>query len=572
MTRENLFRRLESLAAALYGPEEAAHILELVSDLAAKQHVQTVSPQPLTQADCVVITYGDLLQSKDVPPLRVLHDFLAENLKGTISAVHILPFYPYSSDDGFAVIDYWEVNEALGTWDDISRIAQDFDLMVDAVVNHISASSEWFQAYLKGDPKFQDFFIEANPELDYSKVVRPRALPLLTAFDTAMGRCHLWTTFSADQIDLNFASPEVLKEWIKLFFFYIQQGTRFIRLDAVGYLWKEIGTSCIHLEQTHQVVQLLRLVAEIADPSSRIITETNVPHQDNIAYFGDGTNEAHLVYQFPLPPLVLYTFAAENCYALSRWASELEEPPGDTTFLNFLASHDGIGVMPVIDLISTEELGKMMDTVQRRGGFVSHKHNADGSESPYELNINYLSALFEPGEMHENAVRRFLAAHSILLSLQGVPAIYMHSMLGSLNDGDGVESTGIKRRINREKLDYTKVTQELKQTVSLRHQVFNGLKHMLDIRRSQKAFHPKAPQKVLRLGDSVFAVKRASHGEAVISLNNVTGKPQQVTLAESVLDGLKQATDLLSNVSYRREKDGLTLILQPYQACWLKLE
>ncbi len=572
MTKKDLFARIQSLAAALYGPDEAGEITKLVSSLAAKQETANGQGAPLSQADCILITYGDLLCRKGSPPLQVLHDFLAEYLKGTVSAVHILPFYPYSSDDGFAVIDYWQVNERLGTWNDISNIAQDFDLMVDAVINHISASSEWFQAYLKGDPHFQDFFIEADPDLDYSQVVRPRALPLLTEFETKIGQRYLWTTFSADQIDLNFASPGVLKEWIRLFFFYIKKGARYIRLDAVGYLWKDIGTSCIHLEQTHKVVQLLRAVAETADPSAKIITETNVPHKDNISYFGDGTNEAHLVYQFPLPPLVLHTFIAEDCSALSRWASELQDPPGDATFLNFLASHDGIGVMPVKDLISAEDLEEIIGAAKRRGGFVSYKHNADGTESPYELNINYLSALFEPGEPQENAVQRFLTAHSILLSLMGVPAIYMHSMLGSLNHTDGVKSSGIKRRINREKLDFETTIRQLNFSHSLRHRVFYGLRHMLNIRRSQEAFHPKSPQEILFLGSSVFAVKRGdSLCERIISLNNVTGREQKVTLSEDVLDGAMEATDLLSGISYRKEGQGLILTLKPWQACWLKL-
>jgi glycosidase len=572
MINNALLNRIRSLAASLYGCDEADDIVQLVSTLIGKQPIKEERQTQLTQADCILITYGDLLRREGTPPLRVLHEFLTEHLKGTVSAVHILPFYPYSSDDGFSVVDYWQVNDELGSWDDVSRIAQEFDLMVDAVVNHISAESTWFKAYLRGEPEYQDYFIEADPSLDYSQVVRPRALPLLTEFETSMGRRYLWTTFSADQIDLNFASPKVLKEWIKLFFFYIQQGARFIRLDAVGFLWKQLGTSCIHLPQTHQVVQLLRAVAELADPSTKIITETNVPHRDNISYFGDGRNEAHLVYQFPLPPLVLHTFITRDCRALSQWAQTLDDPPGEATFLNFLASHDGVGVMPVVDLLSTEERDLMIETIKRRGGYVSYKHNPDGTESPYELNINYLSALFEPGDPQEHAVRRFLAAHSILLSLMGVPAIYMHSMLGSLNYEEGVRSSGIKRRINREKLSYAAVVEELTQPRSIRSQVFAGIRHMLEIRKNHRAFDPKAPQEILCLNNSVFTVKRGSRELGiVISLNNVSAKPETVFLSKQVLNGALHAVDLLTSVSYSTTSGGLELTLQPYQACWLRI-
>lgn len=573
MIKENLLRRIKTLAEDIYGRDAAEDILELVDDLAQAQGVKPLQKiRPITQEDSMLITYGDLLSDGERPPLQVLQDFLKEFLQGTVSAVHILPFFPYSSDDGFSVIDYWQVDNRLGSWDDVSQIAQDFDLMFDAVINHISAQSKWFRAYVEGDPEYEDFFIEADPDLDYSMVTRPRALPLLTPFETKMGKKHLWTTFSADQIDLNFASPEVLKRWIELFFFYVRQGARFIRLDAIGYLWKELGTSCIHLKQTHQIVQLLRAVAEIADPSSRIITETNVPHKDNVSYFGDGTNEAHLVYQFPLPPLVLHSILAENCKALSLWAHNLKPPPGDTTFLNFLASHDGIGVMPVIDLISADELDSMINTVKRRGGYVSYKHNPDGTESPYELNINYLSALHEPGEPDNYAVERFITAHSILFSLIGMPAIYMHSILGSINYREGVKSSGIKRRINREKLRYQEIIGELNDPDSRRSRVFFTLRKMLKIRRAEAAFEPSSPQQILFLKDEIFAVKRGSPKcGAVISINNVSSTPQHLHLSKDTLGDALYAVDLLSNERYDCEAEGLQLTITPRQACWLKL-
>ena len=160
-----------------------------------------------------------------------------------VDDIHLLPFYPYSSDDGFSVIDYKQVNPALGTWDDVARVGQNFHLMFDGVINHISAQSAWFKAFLQDDPKYRDYFIVVEGEPDLSQVVRPRTLPLLTEFTTPSGAKKVWTTFSADQIDLNYANPEVLLDIIDVLLFYVAHGAELIRLDAIAYLWKEIGTT-----------------------------------------------------------------------------------------------------------------------------------------------------------------------------------------------------------------------------------------------------------------------------------------------------------------------------------------
>ena len=141
------------------------------------------------------------------PPLKTLAEFCARHLKGMVSGIHLLPFYPWSSDDGFSVKDFFAVEPSYGTWEDIARLGADFDLMFDAVFNHVSAQGEWFQRFLADDPRYRDFFIAVAGSPDLSQVVRPRALPLLTEFSTAAGPKKVWTTFSADQVDLNFKNP-----------------------------------------------------------------------------------------------------------------------------------------------------------------------------------------------------------------------------------------------------------------------------------------------------------------------------------------------------------------------------
>ncbi|HLA06853.1 MAG TPA: alpha-amylase family glycosyl hydrolase, partial [Anaerolineales bacterium] len=305
----------------LYGEDRSPQLLARVESLLSQYRTRVAEHKcNLSERDSILITYGDQVQSSNERPLQTLGALCKQYLTGVVSGIHILPFYPWTSDDGFSVVDYRQVDPALGDWDDVSSMQSHFRLMFDGVINHISSQSGWFKGFLRDDPRYRDYFITIEDEPDLSQVVRPRALPLLTAFDTSSGEKRVWTTFSADQIDLNFKNPEVLFEILDILLLYAERGATFIRLDAIAYLWKEIGTTCIHLPQTHRVIQFLRAALNEAAPHVHLITETNVPHVDNISYFGDGTNEARLVYNFALPPLTLHAFHTGDASVLSNWA------------------------------------------------------------------------------------------------------------------------------------------------------------------------------------------------------------------------------------------------------------
>jgi len=493
------------------------------------------APEWISQRDVLLITYADQVRKGAERPLKVLAEFCARHLKGVVSGIHLLPFYPWSSDDGFSVKDFFAVEPSYGTWEDIALLGSDFDLMFDAVFNHVSAQGEWFQRFLADEDRYRDFFIVVAGSPDLSQVVRPRALPLLTEFSTAAGPKKVWTTFSADQVDLNFKNPEVLLAVLEALLFYVAKGARFIRLDAIAFLWKEVGTPCLHLPQTHQVIQLLRAVLAEVAPHVLLITETNVPHIDNVAYFGDGTNEAQLVYNFALPPLVLHSFVAGNAEKLTGWAQSLALPSDRVTYFNFLASHDGIGLNPARGILNDAEIDRLVQRTLEHGGFISYKDMPDGSRSPYELNINYLDALSSPAasEPVEVTARKFLAAHAILLSLQGVPGIYFHSMFGSRGDRAGVESSGLLRRVNRQKLEQQKLEAELADPGSLRGQVFGGCQRELRMRGGHAAFHPCGEQEVLVIDPRVFAVRRISPDgtDRVLCLHNVSDETVPVPAA-----------------------------------------
>lgn len=515
--------------------------------------------QSWDEKDLVLITYGDQFQENGRPTLETFKKMFDRYLADKFPIVHFLPFFPYTSDDGFSVVDYKKINPLLGDWEDVERLTNSARIMFDDVCNHISSKSEWFQEYLKGNPEYDNFFIEMDPAVDLSMVTRPRAHPLLTKFTLANGEeKHIWTTFSDDQIDLNFSNPQVLLKMIDVLLFYLEQGAEYIRLDAIGFAWKEVGTTCIHHEKTHEIVKLFRDVVEEAAKGTVIITETNVPHKDNVAYFGNGHDEAHMVYQFPLPPLVLNAIHNGNGSALTNWASQLPPTGKDTTFFNFLASHDGIGLNPIRGIIPEEEILSMVEALKQEGALVNYKKNPDGSESPYEINVTFLDALNKQADTDEIRVKRFMAAHSILLTLPGVPAIYIQSMLGSRNDYEGVKKTGMNRSINRQKYTLMGIEQELANEESLRFKVFSGISKIISARKAQEAFHPNAAMEVLDFGKSIFAFKRISQNESLYVLHNLTNEQ-----AHCELNGRFQ--DVLTGEVFNGEFE-----LNPYQFLWLK--
>ncbi|PFH88993.1 alpha-amylase family glycosyl hydrolase [Bacillus sp. AFS088145] len=513
------------------------------------------------ESDVVLITYGDQFQEEGIPTLETFKKMFDEHLANKFELVHILPFYPYTSDDGFSVVDYKKVNPDLGDWSHIESLSNSARIMFDYVCNHISSKSEWFQSYLNGDPKYKDYFIEMDPSIDLSSVTRPRALPLLSKFKLANGEeKYIWTTFSDDQIDLNFSNPQVLLDMVDVLLFYLEQGAEYVRLDAVGYMWKEVGTSCIHLEKTHEIVKLFRDLLDEAAKGTVMITETNVPHLDNISYFGNGHDEAQMVYQFPLPPLVLYSLHNGNGSVLTNWAKNLEGSGEDTTFFNFLASHDGIGLNPIRGIIPEEEILSLVEDLKVEGALVNYKKNSDGTESPYEINVTYLDALNKQSSSDDLRVKKFLLAHSVLLTFQGVPAIYIQSMLGSRNDYAGVERTGMNRSINRQKYSLVEIEKELKEEGSLRNKVFTELTKIIQVRKGEKLFNPDVIMEVLEVNEKVFAIKRINEDESIVILHNLSNEEVNCDLNGKYMNILTGEVEEFNEY----------ISLDPYQFLWLK--
>lgn len=541
MPAPRLLKNIRDILRIIYNEETAGWFLrDLInlmevygrSKLVADKKKKYDNRIQISEKDSVLITYPDSVYTKGEKPLKTLLCFLEEHIKDAIPGVHILPFFPSSSDCGFAVINYKQVDPHFGSWADIRSISGEYRLMVDLILNHVSSKSRWFQKFLKGDRRYRDYFIWYDNKVNLPEVFRPRETPLLTRFQNSWGEKYVWTTFSPDQIDLNYRNPRVLMRIIDVLLFYLSQGAEILRLDAVGYIWKKPHSRCVNLSKTHQIVKLIRKILEYTAPYALILTEANFPYKENIAYFGEG-DEAHIVYQFALPPLVLDAFIRQDTGHIREVTKRTRE---DLLFFDFLASHDGIGLSGARGILHKKEMENLLRLTESHGGFISYEI-INGRKVPYELNINYFDAINDPAKNDDAlAVKRFIASQAIMLALKGIPGIYIHSLLGSRNYTEGVRETGIKRMINREKLTRQVVDKALSNKNSIRHAVFHGFLHLLDKRKKIRAFHPYSSRELIDTDKRILAIRRQFEGVAVSAVINVSDKTISLPRFEGAVD------------------------------------
>jgi sucrose phosphorylase len=437
-----------------------------------------------------------------------------------------------------------------------------------------------FRHFLNGNPYYQDYFIAYDrPDQltadQRSKIFRPRTSDILTRFDTYRGTKYVWTTFSPDQIDLNFRNPAVLLRVVDGLLLYVRNGADILRLDAVTYVWAEPGTECVHLPETHEIVKFLRDVLAVAAPGVALLTETNVPHADNISYFGNGYDEAQMVYNFALPPLVLHALYREDATALSRWAQQMRNPSPTATFFNILDTHDGIGLMGAKALLPADEIDFVIRRAHEQGAIISYKMTERGTEEPYELNTTWWSAVNGDRSDEDLAlqVKRYLASRSIALVLQGVPGLYAHGVLGSVSDHDLARATGVNRDVNRARIKVAQVTESLKDPGSKASRLSRGWPALNLTRTRERAFHPQGGQRVLTTAPQVFTVLRTSpEGDRhILAMTNLAGKACEVTVPLSPL-GVEAPVwhDVIGGGDFRAESGALRIALQPYDVAWLK--
>lgn len=473
------------------------------------------SEKLFSEKDTMLITYADQFSSQDKNNIQTLNDFIEQELQGCTNIIHILPFYPWTSDDGFSPTDYQQVRPEYGEWRDIETIPS--KKMFDCVFNHISTESELFKKALAGDVETQSMFHIVSEEeyksdefqSDIKKIVRPRTSPLFTPYNFNGETKYVWTTFSSDQVDTNLNSLPMMKYLLETFFLYIEKGAQYFRIDAVPFMWKDWGTNCSHRPKTHRFVQLLRSICDAIDTDLYIVTESNVPHQENISYWGNGGNEAHIIYNFSLAPLILHALTFQTNEYISDWAKQVFDISPATTYLNFTASHDGIGMRGLEGIVPEEDVATLCRLTEDKGGVVGKKRSRDGTERPYELNITWAQFLYEQEESDELFIKKVVNSHAIVMFFPGIGAHYLHNFLGTKNWTDGMEDSGIPRRLNRKKLEYPLNLSHLSK------RILEGLIHLVNYKCSQEVFSPSAKIEMIETSEPCIAFRRFTNSDSV---------------------------------------------------------
>ncbi len=569
--RSELRHRLIAHLAVIY--PDADHET-LATRIVEAMRLDSVSSIPAAhrnhwdQGDIILITYGDTISTDGEHPLSTLKSFIDEWLAALVNCVHVLPFFPWSSDDGFAVIDYVSVNDHIGDWEDVEAISGRYRLMADLVLNHCSSRSAWFENFKQDSDPGRDYFRVRRSDDDVSRVTRPRSTPLFTPFRTVNGDVEVWCTFGPDQVDFDFSNPSVLLEFVRIVRFYLDRGVRIFRLDAVAFLWKESGSECINLPQTHEIVRLLRTLVEFAVHDAILVTETNIPNRENLSYFGNA-NEAHAIYNFALPPLLVNTLLTGDCRHLKSWLMSMPPAQNGTSYLNFIASHDGIGLRPAEGLLDEGEIDAMLGAMRDFGGLVSWRSDADGNARPYEINISLYDALAGTlSGRDEWQEERFICAHVIMMSLEGIPAFYIHSLLATGNDHERVRHSNHNRHINRRRYDRDELNAILEAGGEQRR-VLDRLRRLISTRKRQAAFHPNATQFTLHLGEALFAFWRQSvdRRQSIFCIFNVSDRVQPLLLSDVNLVGTDAWRDLIGGALYTDHRERIDLA--PYQSLWI---
>ena len=519
----------------------------------------------ISEKTTLIICYGDSVYSEKKKSIKVLQSFFQKKLKDYFNTIHFLPFYPSSSDSGFAVKDHYKVENKLGNWSDIKNFSKSSDVMADMVINHSSARGLWFKNFLKKKEPGKDYFLTIDSKFNISRVVRPRDHKLLKKINIFKKNDYLWRTFSPDQIDLNFRNPSVLIEFIKIMIHLINNGVTIFRLDAIAYLWKENRTKCINLKQTHEIIKLLRNIIELLNIQTTIITETNLPEKENLSYFGKN-DEANWIYNFSLPPLLIHAFLFENSSFLNKWSKNLPNTKNENCYLNFIASHDGIGIRPTEGLLNEKTLNNFLKRLKKNGSKFSYRKIQNKVKKVYEANITVFDALkksdYDP--KGEFCLERYVSAHAIMISFEGIPALYFNSIFGTANDEAKFIITGNNRDVNRYKWNLKNITNKLKNNKTKQNIFYKNITYLLNIRRKQKAFHPNASRLNLNFGTKIYGFKRISidKKQTILCITNLSSKIQRVQL--------NKAYHSWNNlIGSKIEIKNKLLILKPFETIWL---
>ncbi len=546
-------------------------LLQILDDFSEKSAYEEIrDKEKWNESHSILITYADSIYKNGESTLITLRQLLNKHFGSLSKVVHILPFLKSTSDGGFAVSSYDSLDEKYGGWNDLKSISKNHVLMADLVLNHVSSSHKWVQQFIKSqEPGISNVF-SPDKNLDWSNVVRPRSSSLFSQIKTENGPKQVWTTFGPDQIDLNWHNPKMTLEFLKLIINYLSNGIKWFRLDAVGFIWKESGTTCLHLPKAHSIVKVLRVLLNNLLEDGVLITETNVPQKENLSYLIP-EDEAHMAYNFPLPPLLLEAIISSRADLLNSWILNWPKLPQNTTLFNFTASHDGVGLRALEGLMNEQRIKELLINCEKRGGLVSHRRLSNGDDKPYELNISWWSAMEDSSrDSNRFQYERFILSQLIVMALKGVPAFYLPALLASENDIKSFSMTGQRRDLNREKFKLDNLLSVLNNPESNANKNLRYLRNAMDVRSKLNQFHPRSEMECLSKGRSdIVVIKRGKGQDSVFAINNMTANKINYQLNDIDLPEIKNNDSNMRDFLTTTKYNWKNLILEPFQVIWL---
>ncbi|MCF8092398.1 MAG: sucrose phosphorylase [Desulfotignum sp.] len=424
-----------------------------------------------------LITYPDSLGAN----LPELHYVLRKYFLKAVSGVHLLPFYPSSSDRGFAPKTYDEVDPAFGSWDDVEKIGKDFDLIIDFMVNHISRQSVFFQDYIaKGaNSEYADMFLSFDKlapngwikDEDLEKVYTRKPRPPYLTLERPDGALEkIWCTFDYEQIDLDYDSPKTREIMRKFIIRLARNRPKMIRLDAIAYTTIKVGTNCFFLEP-----KIWELLEWFNDFAAAFDTEILPEVHEHYSYQFKLAQKGYWCYDFSLPMLVLHGIYMNTTRRLKSWLRKC--PRKQITTLD---THDGIGVVDVMELLNQQEIDATLEKLYEKGSNVKKTYSGPEYQNLdiYQVNCTYYSAL----GCDDDA---YITARTIQFFAPGIPQVYYVGLLAGENDIALVEKTRQGRNINRHNYTLEEIREEVKKPVVQR------LLKLMKFRNSYPAFNGK---------------------------------------------------------------------------------
>lgn len=591
---------LRWLYMELYGNDAMyAELCEQMHDYYSKRSTE------LRKRDIKKEKNPDWFKEKEMLGMMLYIDNFAGDLKGVerklsylkecnVNCIHLMPFLDTpkgKSDGGYAVADFRKVRPDLGTMKDLARLTEkchenDMNVCMDFVMNHTSEEHEWAKRARAGEGEYMSrYFFYDNGDIParYEETV-PQVFPT-----TAPGNFtwlpeighYVLTTFYPYQWDLNYRNPRVFNEMMYNFLFLANQGMDIIRIDAVPYIWKELGTSCRNLKEVHTIVRMMRMIAEIVCPSVILLGEVVMEPEKVVPYFGTVEKpECHMLYNVTTMATTWNSIATRDIRLLKKQMDIVSRLPKQYTFLNYLRCHDDIGWGLDFDTMKQwgmEEpshkrylndyfTGKIAGSISRGELYNDDPVTQDARFCGTTASMCGIEAAGFEGnaEKMQTAIQEDLMLHAYMLTQSGIPMLYSGDELGQVNDysyKDDAEKASDSRYLHRGAFQWT-LADKRKDLSTVQGQLFQMLNRLEQIRRQENVFSQEAEVYTYDVhNDSILGILREYKGERFIALFNFSENEQTAWMQE---EGIFRN---LVNGEIVEVKDP---VLKGYEFVWMK--